>query len=97
MAMLYGTHGEIPKVVIAPSTIEEAFFDTIQAFNIAEELQLPVIVLTDLQLALGKQTAEPFDYSKIEIRRGKIVDGEIPAPENKDYFKRFENTDDGVS
>ena len=39
MAMVYGTHGEIPKVVIAPSTIEEAFYDTIQAFNIAEELQ----------------------------------------------------------
>ena len=50
--MLYGTHGEIPKVVIAPSTIEEAFYDTIQAFNIAEELQLPVIVLTDLQLII---------------------------------------------
>ncbi|MFY3792744.1 2-oxoacid:acceptor oxidoreductase subunit alpha [Ureibacillus sp. MALMAid1270] len=97
MAMFYGTHGEIPKVVIAPSTIEEAFFDTIQAFNIAEELQLPVIVLTDLQLALGKQTSDPFDYSKIEIRRGKIVDSELPEPENKDYFKRYENTDDGIS
>src|SRR5690606_35661795 len=88
MAMIYGTHGEIPKVVLAPSTIEEAFFDTIQAFNIAEELQLPVIVLTDLQLALGKQTADPFDYSKIEIRRGKIVDGEIPEKDSKEDFKR---------
>ncbi|MGE7665137.1 2-oxoacid:acceptor oxidoreductase subunit alpha [Ureibacillus composti] len=97
MAMLYGTHGEIPKVVIAPSTLEEAFFDTIQAFNIAEELQIPVIVITDLQLALGKQTAEPFDYSKIEIRRGKIVQEELPANENKDYFRRYENTKDGVS
>jgi len=97
MAMLYGTHGEIPKVVIAPSTLEEAFFDTIQAFNIAEELQLPVIIMTDLQLSLGKQTTEPFDYSKIEIRRGKIVEEELEAPENKDYFKRYENTEDGVS
>ena len=72
MQMIYGTHGEIPKVVIAPSTGEEAFFDTIQAFNIAEELQLPVI-LSDLQLSLGKQTVEPFDYRKVEIRRGKLV------------------------
>ncbi|RHW39515.1 2-oxoacid:acceptor oxidoreductase subunit alpha [Lysinibacillus yapensis] len=97
MAMLYGTHGEIPKVVIAPSTLEEAFFDTIQAFNIAEELQLPVILMTDLQLSLGKQTTDPFDYSKIEIRRGKIVDDVLEAPENKDYFKRYENTEDGIS
>lgn len=97
MAMLYGTHGEIPKVVIAPSTLEEAFFDTIQAFNIAEELQLPVIVLTDLQLALGKQTADPFDYSKIEIRRGKLQLGELPEKDPKEDFKRFAVTEDGIS
>lgn len=97
MAMLYGTHGEIPKVVIAPSTMEEAFYDTIQAFNIAEELQLPVILITDLQLSLGKQTVEPFDYSKIEIRRGKIVTEAIEEASDKAYFKRYENTEDGVS
>ncbi|MFF2794365.1 2-oxoacid:acceptor oxidoreductase subunit alpha [Lysinibacillus xylanilyticus] len=97
MAMLYGTHGEIPKVVIAPSTMEEAFFDTIQAFNIAEELQLPVILMTDLQLSLGKQSVEPFDYSKIEIRRGKIVTGDIEEAADKAYFKRYEDTEDGIS
>ncbi|MEE1130140.1 MAG: transketolase C-terminal domain-containing protein, partial [Caryophanon sp.] len=96
MAMIYGTHGEIPKVVIAPSNGEEAFYDTIQAFNIAEELQLPVIIITDLQLSLGKQTVEPFDYSKVEIRRGKIVDG-VEDEETKEYFKRYEVTEDGVS
>ena len=90
MQMIYGTHGEIPKVVIAPSTGEEAFYDTIQAFNIAEELQCPVIILSDLQLSLGKQTVEPFDYSKIEIRRGKLVENEeIPEAEDKSYFKRL--------
>ncbi|MGG1215523.1 2-oxoacid:acceptor oxidoreductase subunit alpha [Micromonospora provocatoris] len=97
MAMLYGTHGEIPKVVIAPSTMEEAFFDTIQAFNIAEELQLPVILMTDLQLSLGKQTVEPFDYNKIEIRRGKIVTDDLEASADKAYFKRYEDTEDGIS
>ena len=97
MAMLYGTHGEIPKVVIAPSTGEEAFYDTIQAFNIAEEMQCPVILVTDLQLSLGKQTVEPFDYNKVEIRRGKIVEGDIEQSPTKDYFKRYENTEDGIS
>jgi len=98
MQMIYGTHGEIPKVVIAPSTVEEAFYDTIQAFNIAEEFQLPVIILSDLQLSLGKQTAEPFDYSKIEIRRGHLVqEEEVPEAEDKGYFKRYEVTENGVS
>jgi len=97
MAMIYGTHGEIPKVVMAPSTVEEAFYDTIEAFNIAEEYQVPVILLSDLQLSLGKQTVEPLDYRKIEIRRGKLVAEELPEVENKEYFKRFEVTEDGVS
>jgi 2-oxoglutarate ferredoxin oxidoreductase subunit alpha len=97
MAMIYGTHGEIPKVVMAPSTVQEAFYDTIEAFNIAEEYQCPVILLTDLQLSLGKQTVEPLDYSNIEIRRGKLQTEELPEIENKGYFKRYEVTKDGVS
>ncbi|MDQ0156736.1 2-oxoacid:acceptor oxidoreductase subunit alpha [Robertmurraya andreesenii] len=97
MAMIYGTHGEIPKIVMAPSTVEEAFYDTAEAFNLAEEYQCPVIVLSDLQLSLGKQTVEPLDYNKVEIRRGKLQQGELPEIENKGYFKRYEVTEDGVS
>jgi 2-oxoglutarate ferredoxin oxidoreductase subunit alpha len=97
MAMIYGTHGEIPKIVLAPSTVEEAFYDTAEAFNLAEEYQCPVIVLSDLQLSLGKQTVEPLDFSKVEIRRGKLVTEELPEIENKGYFKRYEVTEDGVS
>lgn len=97
MQMIYGTHGEIPKIVMAPSTVEEAFYDTAEAFNLAEEYQCPVIVLSDLQLSLGKQTVEPLDYSKVEIRRGKLVTEEIPEIPNRGYFKRYEVTEDGVS
>lgn len=98
MAMIYGTHGEIPKVVIAPSTVEEAFYDMVEAFNVAEEYQVPVIVLTDLQLSLGKQTVEPLKFENVQIRRGKFdYNMEIPVSENKEYFKRYEVTEDGVS
>ncbi len=98
MAMIYGTHGEIPKVVIAPSTVEEAFYDSIQALNIAEEFQCPVILLSDLQLSLGKQTVEPLDYNKIEVRRGKLMnEGDLPELEAKENFKRYKVTEDGVS
>lgn len=97
-AMIYGTHGEVPKVVMAPSTVEEAFYDTIEAFNIAEEYQVPVILLTDLALSLGKQTVEPLQYDKIQIRRGKFnINEELPPAEKREYFKRYEVTEDGVS
>ncbi|AIM17746.1 MULTISPECIES: 2-oxoacid:acceptor oxidoreductase subunit alpha [Neobacillus] len=97
MAMIYGTHGEIPKIVMAPSTVEEAFYDTAEAFNLAEEYQVPVIVLSDLQLSLGKQTVEPLNFDKVEIRRGKLITDELPELEGKAYFKRYEVTKDGVS
>ncbi|PLT46120.1 2-oxoacid:acceptor oxidoreductase subunit alpha [Paenibacillus sp. FSL W8-1187] len=95
-AMVYGTHGEIPKVVIAPASIEDCFYDTVEAFNIAEEYQVPVIIMTDLQLSLGKQSCEPLDYDRIEIRRGKLQ-RELPELEPNVLFKRYELTEDGVS
>ncbi|MFX3634269.1 MAG: 2-oxoacid:acceptor oxidoreductase subunit alpha [Candidatus Pristimantibacillus sp.] len=95
-AMVYGTHGEIPKIVIAPASIEDCFYDMIEAFNLSEQYQVPVIVMTDLQLSLGKQSCAPFDYSKIQINRGKLVD-EGPELEQHQMFKRYELTEDGVS
>lgn len=98
-AMIYSTHGEIPKIVIAPSTVEECFYDTIQAFNLADRYQCPVILLSDLALSLGKQTVEPLDYNRIHIDRGKLVtDGEgLKELENSELFKRYEVTEEGVS
>lgn len=97
MALIYGTHGEIPKIVLAPSTIEECFYDMVEAFNLAEEYQVPVIVVTDLQLSLGKQSAEPFDYNRITINRGKLVQGELPSLGAHELFKRYAFTEDGIS
>ncbi len=95
-AMVYGTHGEIPKVVIAPSTIEECFYDMIEAFNIADQYQVPVIVMTDLQLSLGKQSSDLLDYNKIVIDRGNIVT-DLPELVDGKLFKRYELTENGVS
>jgi len=96
-AMIYGTHGEIPKIVLSPSTIEECFYDTIEAFNLSEKYQVPVILMTDLQLSLGKQTSELLDYNRITIDRGKLVTEQLPQTESGKLFKRYEFTEDGVS
>ncbi|MBD8497142.1 2-oxoacid:acceptor oxidoreductase subunit alpha [Paenibacillus arenosi] len=95
-AMIYGTHGEIPKIIISPSSIEECFYDMIEAFNLSEQYQCPVIVLTDLQLSLGKQSCEMLDYDRIVINRGKLV-SDVPLLETHAQFKRYEFTEDGVS
>ncbi|OEG00479.1 2-oxoglutarate ferredoxin oxidoreductase subunit alpha [Vulcanibacillus modesticaldus] len=96
-AAIFGTHGEIPKIVIAPNSIEDAFYDTVEAFNLADRYQCPVIVLTDLALGMGKQTVEPLDYDKIEIDRGKYLgDQELPELEGE-LYKRYLFTEDGIS
>ncbi len=97
MQMIYGTHGDIPKIVLAPTSASDAFYLTVEAFNLAEEYQCPVILLSDLQLSLGKQTVETLDYSKVEIRRGALVEGDLEKQEDKAYFKRYALTDSGIS
>ena len=95
-ALIYGTHGEIPKIVIAPSSIEECFYDTVQAFNLADKYQVPVIVATDLQLSLGKQSCEPLDYNQVTIDRGYLVK-DIPDRDDSSIFNRYAFTENGIS
>ena len=98
LQMIYGTHGDIPKIVVAPTDAEDAFYLTMEAFNLAEEYQCPVILLSDLQLSLGKQTVKTLDYNKIDIRRGEIIQTDIErAEDDKAYFKRYALTTSGVS
>lgn len=98
MQMIYGTHGDIPKIVVAPTDAADAFYLIIEAFNLAEMYQCPVIILSDLQLSLGKQTVEKLDYNKIEINRGETIQSDIEREEDdKAYFKRYALTESGVS
>ncbi len=51
-----------------------------------------------MQLSLGKQTVEKFDYNRIEIKRGEIIQSDIEDMKiDKGYFKRYALTSDGVS
>lgn len=98
MQMIYGTHGDIPKIVVAPTDAEDSFYLTVEAFNLAEEYQCPVIILSDLQLALGKQTVEQLDFNRVEIKRGELLQSDIERDEDdKSYFKRYALTASGVS
>jgi 2-oxoglutarate ferredoxin oxidoreductase subunit alpha len=97
-AVLWGTHGEIPKIVLAPATAEECFYLTVDAFNYADQYQTPVILITDLALSLAKQSVEPLEYEQVSIDRGKIASPEqLAAVEPGKLFKRYEFTEDNVS
>ena len=69
-----------------------------EAFNLAEEYQCPVIVLSDLQLSLGKQTVKQLDYNRIQIKRGELIQSDIERDEDdRSYFKRYALTTSGIS
>jgi len=100
-AMLYGGHGEVPRFVLAPTTVAECFHKTVEAFNLAEKYQLPVYLTADLSLAVTEQTYPPeeFDMDAVDIERGKVVDEETVGEwqDESGRFKPHALTDDGIS
>ncbi|WP_123537365.1 2-oxoacid:acceptor oxidoreductase subunit alpha [Halosimplex salinum] len=98
---LYGGHGEIPRFVVAPTSVSECFWKTVEAFNYAEKYQTPVYLVSDLALAVTEQTFSPetFDMDEVEIDRGKVVDeSEIDSWLNeKGQFQPHFPSADGIS
>jgi len=92
---LHAGHGEFPRAILAPATVDEAFHMIIKAFNIAEKYQTPVIILTDHYLATSYATVDRFNLSEVVIDRGDLVDGK-KLSNGKDY-RRHIVTDSGIS
>lgn len=77
MECAYASHGDTKHVLLFPSTPKECFDMTAQAFDLAEQLQTPVILLTDLDLGMNDNMSEPlvWDDSR-EYKRGKVLTAE---------------------
>ena len=92
---LHAGHGEFPRAILAPATVEEAFHSIIKAFNLAEKYQTPVFVLTDHHLATSYATVERFDLNQVKIDRGKLLSDE--EVNNLTDYKRHLVTESGIS
>jgi 2-oxoglutarate ferredoxin oxidoreductase subunit alpha len=64
---LYGRHGEAPRIVIAPANTEDCFYTAVQAFNLAEKYQVPVIVLSDQHLSQRAQGIPRPDLAALTV------------------------------
>jgi 2-oxoglutarate/2-oxoacid ferredoxin oxidoreductase subunit alpha len=78
--VLHAHHGDFPRAVLAPATIEDAFWVAVKAFNWAERYQLPVIILTDQHLASSYATVDRLDLSQVTIDRGMLFSESEDAP-----------------
>lgn len=94
--LVYGGHGEFPRIVLAPGTPEDCFYLTADAFNLADIYQCPVFVVSDLVLGMCKQSAGPLRPAAVPIDRGRLV-SDPRAFTDKPPFPRYALTDDGIS
>jgi len=89
--MLHSSQGEFPRIMIAPKDPLEAFYLTKNAFRLADEFQVPVMLLGDQHLAEFSMNIPRIEVGEIEMDRGKL------AEKPDEAYKRFKVTDDGVS
>ena len=92
---LLGGHDEAPRFVLAPTSVEDCFYQMVQAFSLAERYQTPAIVLSDQSLSMRLETVPPFHLDDLpqpeRLRPPRDADGRV-----EDY-RRYEVTENGVS
>lgn len=98
--VLSASHGEFPRVILAPGSVEECFAAGHRAFNLAEKYQTPVIIMTDLYQAFALKTVAraDLDFAGVSIDRGKIVsEEELDRLGPDEMYVRHRLAEDGVS
>ncbi len=86
---LHAGHGEFPRAIFAPGTLEDGFYLTQKAFNLADRYQIPVFVLTDQYFIDSYYNLPPFDLSGVEN-----LD---PVIRTTADYQRYAFTEDGVT
>jgi 2-oxoglutarate/2-oxoacid ferredoxin oxidoreductase subunit alpha len=92
----YASHGDTKHVLLLPSTPKECFDMTAQSFDLAERLQTPIMVMTDLDLGMNDHVSEPFHWDENKkYDRGKVLSAE--ELEHIGKFGRYLDVDgDGI-
>jgi 2-oxoglutarate ferredoxin oxidoreductase subunit alpha len=92
----YASHGDTKHVLLLPSTPKECFEMTAQSFDLAERLQTPIMVMTDLDLGMNDHISDPFEWDdKRKYDRGKVLNAE--ELEHVGRFGRYLDVDgDGI-
>lgn len=96
MAAAFASHGDTKHVLLFPESPKECFEMTAESFDLAEQLQTPVILMTDLDLGMNDHVSEPFEWDpKRKYKRGKVLTAE--ELEDIGKFGRYLDPDgDGI-
>jgi 2-oxoglutarate ferredoxin oxidoreductase subunit alpha len=95
LSVAFLSHGDTKHVMLLPGSVKECFELGYAAFDLAERLQTPVFVLTDLDLGMNNWMSDPFDYPTTPQNRGKVLTAE--DLDRLGSFARYRDVDgDGI-
>src|SRR2546423_2063463 len=69
-------HGDTKNVMLFPGSVAECYSMATEAFDLAEQLQTPIFVLSDLDLGMNNWMSDPFPYPEKPLQRGKVLSAE---------------------
>jgi len=87
--VLYSSHGEFPKIIFAPGTLQDAFYLTQKAFNLADKFQIPVFILSDQYLIDSYYNIQPFELENIKNTNFFV--------KTKKNYRRYKILNKGIS
>ncbi len=89
----YLGHGDTKNIILLPASVKECFEFGASSFDLADQLQTPVFVLSDLDLGMNNWMSEPFEYPDQPINRGKVLTADQVTKE----YGRYKDIDgDGI-
>jgi len=89
------SHGDTKNILLIPNSVSECFEMATDAFNLAEQFQTIVFVMSDLDLGMNNWMSDPFKYPETPINRGKVLSKE--DLERLGTFSRYKDVDgDGI-
>jgi 2-oxoglutarate ferredoxin oxidoreductase subunit alpha len=91
LAIAYLSHGDTKHVMLLPASVQECYQFAMEAFDLTEQLQTPVFVLSDLDIGMNNWMSEPFAYPEKPLNRGKVLSRE--DLERLGGFERYKDVD----
>jgi 2-oxoglutarate ferredoxin oxidoreductase subunit alpha len=73
LSTAYLSHGDTKHVMLLPGSVKECYEFAMEAFDLAEQLQTPIFVMSDLDLGMNNWMSEPFAYPEKPLNRGKVL------------------------
>jgi 2-oxoglutarate ferredoxin oxidoreductase subunit alpha len=97
LAAAYASHGDTKHVLLFPATPAECFDLTLRAFDLAERLQTPVILMSDLDLGMNEWMSPPLEFDdNYHYDRGKVLDHDALEALDQPFGRYLDVDGDGI-